>query len=78
MYLRGDAVEGELAVIAMEQAQEADYNLSPSRWVGQSEDASHRRIKDLVALANELTATGDALWAKLQPQLERIDAGGNA
>ncbi len=33
MYLRGDPVEGELAVISAGQAEEADYNLSPSRWV---------------------------------------------
>jgi type I restriction enzyme M protein len=33
MYLRGDPIEGELAVISAGQAEEADYNLSPSRWV---------------------------------------------
>ena len=33
-FLKGEPVEGEVAVITREQAQEADYNLSPSRWVG--------------------------------------------
>ena len=35
-FLKGEPVEGEVAVITREQAAEADYNLSPSRWVGQA------------------------------------------
>ena len=31
------SVDGEVAVITREQAAEADYNLSPSRWVGQAD-----------------------------------------
>jgi type I restriction enzyme M protein len=34
LYAKGEPVAGELAVITNRQAQEADYNLSPSRWVG--------------------------------------------
>ena len=48
-YRKGDPVEGEIAVITREQAEEADYNLSPSRWVGQSSVATQRPIKDIVA-----------------------------
>lgn len=33
LFAKGDPVEGEIAVISNEQAAEADYNLSPSRWV---------------------------------------------
>ncbi|HEX5074444.1 MAG TPA: N-6 DNA methylase [Gemmatimonadaceae bacterium] len=32
-FLAGAPVEGEIAVITRQQAEEADYNLSPSRWV---------------------------------------------
>ena len=32
--MTGKPVEGEVAVITLEQAKEADYNLNPSRWVG--------------------------------------------
>ena len=32
-FVKGEPVEGELAVITREQAVQADYNLSPSRWV---------------------------------------------
>ena len=49
MYLKGEPVEGELAVITTEQAREADYNLSPGRWVAQGSDADHRPIKAIVA-----------------------------
>ena len=76
-YLKGDAVEGELAVITTQQAEEADYNLSPSRWVGQSEDATHQSIQDLVRLASNLSKAGDELWAELQPMLVRISASGD-
>ncbi|MBT9492828.1 MAG: N-6 DNA methylase [Paucibacter sp.] len=72
MYLKGEAVAGELAVITREQVAEADYNLSPSRWVGQADDAQYRSIRDLIAIANGLTKDSDALWAKLEPMLVRI------
>ena len=32
-FVKGEPVEGELAVITREEAAQADYNLSPSRWV---------------------------------------------
>jgi type I restriction enzyme M protein len=48
-YLKGEPVEGEIVVIDRKQAEEADYNLSPSRWAGQSESTEQRDIKDIVA-----------------------------
>ncbi len=33
-YLKGAPVDGEITVISRTEAEEADYNLSPSRWVG--------------------------------------------
>ena len=48
LYLKGEAVEGELALITTQQAEEADYNLSPSRWVGQSSSAEVGSISVLV------------------------------
>lgn len=76
-YRKGEPVNGELAVISKQQIEEADYNLSPGRWVGQSVDANHRSISDLVSLANDLTTRGDALWATLQPMLVRIASQGS-
>ena len=47
-FLKGEPVEGEVAVITREQAAEADYNLSPSRWVGQAEETEFRSIQSLI------------------------------
>jgi len=47
-YLKGEPVEGEIAVITREQAQEADYNLSPSRWVGGTSEVQQRSIREIV------------------------------
>lgn len=71
-FLKGESIDGELGVISKQQLADADYNLSPSRWVGQSESNSHRSIEDLVRLANELTTTSDDLWTGLQPMLARL------
>ena len=76
-YLRGESVAGELAVITKQQAEESDYNLSPSRWVGQSEDANHRSVGDLIKMADDLTKTGDKLWAELEPMLARMTSRGD-
>jgi len=54
MYLKGEPVDGELAVISKQQADEADYNLSPSRWVGQSDDAVVGSIPKLISALEKL------------------------
>ena len=55
-FTKGEPVEGEVAVITREQANEADYNLSPSRWVGQS---SSTKVGSVQTLLNELVALDD-------------------
>ncbi|MFN5588663.1 MAG: N-6 DNA methylase [Holosporales bacterium] len=47
-YLKGEATAGEIAVITKAQAAEADYNLSPSRWVGQMEESDTASIPHLL------------------------------
>jgi len=73
-YLKGEPVEGEIAVITREQAAEADYNLSPSRWVGHSEEIDHGSISDLLRELSHLhdkdvALTGDVMTA-LAPLVE--------
>ncbi|MBD9379427.1 N-6 DNA methylase [Pseudoxanthomonas sp. PXM04] len=69
MYLKGEPVERELAVITLQQAKEADYNLSPSRWVGQTEIAGGASLSDLIEKARSLANAGreidNALFAML-------------
>lgn len=77
-YLKGDPLEGEIAVITRQQAEEADYNLSPSRWVGQSGTTVHGSIR---TLATELKRLGDEqrlLDAELLRLLEKVAETGDA
>ena len=53
-FLRGDPVEGEVAVITREQGAEADYNLSPSRWVGQFQSEETQSIPELLEALRKL------------------------
>jgi type I restriction enzyme M protein len=69
-FLKGEAVEGEIAVITRQQVEDADYNLSPSRWVGQSSStevgsvsALLRKIVELDSEAHRLSATISKLLA---------------
>ncbi len=58
LYLKGEPVEGELAVIARQRVEEADYNLNPGRWIAQGGDADHRTISEI--LADMLALDGQA------------------
>lgn len=48
MYLKGEAIEGELAVITQAQAAQADYNISPSYWIDQTNAAPHAQLPKLL------------------------------
>jgi type I restriction enzyme M protein len=50
MYVKGEPVDGALAVITGQQAKEADYSLSPSRWVG---SGNEMQGADLAALLKQ-------------------------
>ncbi len=56
MYLKGEAVDSEVSVITTQQAADADYNLSPSRWVGQTDDAETADIPSLIGRLRELAS----------------------
>jgi type I restriction enzyme M protein len=64
-YLKGEPVEGEIAVITREQAQEADYNLGPSRWIGPVSSQNQGQIRDLARRLEFLSAEQVDLDAKL-------------
>ncbi len=57
MYLKREPVEGELSVITKQQAGEADYSLSPSRWINGSSNAESA---DLGALLRRFEALREA------------------
>ena len=71
-FLKGEPIDGEVAIITREQAVEADYNLSPSRWVGQTDAVAQRPIAEIIAEMQRLDeeALGiDATLARMLVQL---------
>jgi type I restriction enzyme M protein len=77
LFNRGEAVEREVAVITREQAESADFNLSPSRWVSQSGAAGTSSIGGLIesakVLAHEGRQVDERLFAVLS-KLQGVDA----
>jgi type I restriction enzyme M protein len=71
-YLKGDPVKGEIAVITRQQAEEADYNLSPSRWVNQADAMMQRPIKELVSELLRLDEQARDIDASLSNMLARL------
>ena len=71
-FLKGEPVEGEVAVITLEQAEQADYNLSPSRWVGQTTNNGEADIGEIIMRFESITAEEVAVSADLNTVLERL------
>ncbi|MDE0146424.1 MAG: N-6 DNA methylase [Nitrospira sp.] len=71
-FLKGEPVKGEIAVITREQAAQADYNLSPSRWVGQADTLSQRSIKEIVAEMQRLDAEAREIDSRLADVLAQL------
>ncbi len=76
-YLKGEPVEGEIAVLTKEQAAEADYNLSPNRWVGASTAQATSSLADLIARYNEVAADEKTANAALLAALTRLKGLGS-
>ncbi|MEQ8737325.1 MAG: N-6 DNA methylase, partial [Hoeflea sp.] len=72
-YLKGKPVEGEIAVITREQAAEADYNLSPSRWVGSANEQDQRPIAEIIADLFKLDDTAREIDTKLAKMLAPLE-----
>lgn len=72
-FLKGEPIDGEVAVITKAQAEGADFNLSPSRWVGQSETAEHSSIAELVSKVRELDQKALEIWRSIEPSLAKLE-----
>ena len=72
MFLKGEPADGEVAVITREQAAEADYNLSPSRWVGQVASDDGADIHDIIGRFEAVVAEEAAVSAKLEAVIQRL------
>ena len=71
-FIKGEPVEGEIAVITREEAEKADYNLSPSRWVGPADAAAQRPIPEIVAELRQLDEQAREIDASLVEMLGRL------
>ena len=76
VFVKGEPVDGEVAVITREQAAEADYNLSPSRWVGQADAVDQRPLSEIIADMRRLDEEAREIDGRLTEMLARLpDAG---
>ena len=72
MYLKGETVEGEMAVITYEEAVSKDYKLSPSEWVGQTQSSDVIPLPVLLGQLNKIDLRSQALSTSLSQLLSRI------
>ena len=70
--VKGELVKGEVAVITREQAASADYNLSPSRWVGQAAGGDEADLHDIIGRFEAVVAEEATVSAKLEAVLQRL------
>ena len=75
LFNTAETVEGEVEVITREQAVEADYNLSPSRWVDVSETGEEYDLAGLFKKFVELSREGRDLDAKVEGLLKPLMEG---
>ena len=71
-FLKAEPVKGEVAVITREQAAEADYNLSPSRWVEQAAGGDEADLHDIIRRFDAVVAEEATVSAKLETVLQRL------
>lgn len=72
MYLKGEPVKGELAVITLKQAQDADYNLSPSRWVAGAGNGDATELKVLLSRFQDCLDAEQAQEAAVKGALAKL------
>ena len=71
-FMRGEPIDGEIAVITCEQAEDADYNLSPSRWVVRVDNVTQRPITEIIAEMQRLDEEARDVNASLARMLVHL------
>jgi type I restriction enzyme M protein len=70
-FLAAEPLEGQVAVITREQAEDADYNLGPSRWVAINESADTVSVttlfREMVELDEKALAIAKTIRIALAP-----------
>jgi type I restriction enzyme M protein len=73
-FLKGEPIDGELAVITAQDAADADYNLSPSRWVVNVNDSSQHDLAALLGTFRQCLARESAIQAEVEVALSKLGA----
>lgn len=71
-FLKGEPVEREVAVITKAQAEEADYNLSPSRWVGPAAGDEQTGLAEILDRFDAVIATEAEIARDLSAALAKL------
>ena len=71
-FLKGEPVDGEVAVITLQEAAKADYNLSPSRWVVTADAAPQRPIAEIIAEMQRLDEEARQIDTRLVKMLTQL------
>ena len=71
-FLNGKPVEGEIAVITRGEAEQADYNLSPNRWVGTASGATLVDLGDQIARLESILLEEASVSVRLRSGLQTL------
>lgn len=71
-FLKGEVVEGEVAIVTREQVQSSDYNLSPSRWVLGNREETGVDMNSLIQKFEKLLDQERDIDARLRDVLGRL------
>ncbi len=71
-YLKGEPLDGLIAVIDKVRAEENDYNLSPSRYLANGDAKTLREIPEIVAELDALKKDEAALDAEITEVLKQL------
>jgi type I restriction enzyme M protein len=73
-FLKGEPVDGEVAIITRRQTEDADYNLSPSRWVGPAANGDQADLKAILDRFDEIIAAEAKVSRDLSIALGKLRA----
>ena len=71
-FLNGEPVEGEIVVITRGEAEKADYNLSPNRWVGTASGDKPADLGDQVARLESILLEEVSVSVRLRSALQTL------
>ncbi|MGC2656523.1 MAG: N-6 DNA methylase [Bryobacteraceae bacterium] len=74
LYWKGDVIDEEIYIVTNEQVEEADYTLSPSRWVGQNTAFTGASLATLLKQVDEIVLEDARMTEKLLSALAPLRA----